>query len=118
MSGQAVGDHAERRPAVERVRVVPALDERAQQVADDGAAQLEGRVVPGGAVAVAVVHRLLLRVAAVLGVVAPAVAEVDATDERDVPLAVALVPDDEQLLVVRPEPVDALVEQHLARRRR
>ena len=40
---QPLQQHAVRRAPVERVRVVPALDERAQQVADHRTAQLEGR---------------------------------------------------------------------------
>jgi hypothetical protein len=56
---------------------------------------------------------LLLRVAEVSGVVATAVTQVDPADEGDIALDVAAVPDDEQLLVMRPEPRYPLVEQHL-----
>lgn len=48
------------------------------------------------------------------GVVTSAVAQVDATDVGDVPRRVVAVLDDEELLVVRAEEPDALVEQDLA----
>ncbi len=48
-----------------------------------------------------------------LGVVATAVAQIDPADEGDVPVGVPVVLDHEQLLVVRAEPADPLVQQHL-----
>ena len=52
----------------------------------------------------------------VLGVVSPAVGQVEAPDERDIPVRVVAPTDDEQLLVVRTEQGHPLVEQHLAAR--
>ena len=49
-----------------------------------------------------------------LGVVAAAVAQVDAAGERDVALRALRVPQDDELLVVRAAAPDPLVEQHLA----
>lgn len=49
-----------------------------------------------------------------IGVVAAAVAQVDAAGERDVPFRCALVSQHHELLVVRPAAPDPLVEQHLA----
>ena len=75
-AGEVLQEPAVRRAPVERVRVVPALDERAQHLPDDRPAQLEGRVVPRRPVSVAAVDRRLLGVAAVVGVVPAAVAQV------------------------------------------
>ena len=113
-AGQPLDKHPVRRPPVERMRVVPALDERAEQVAHDRPAQLEGGIVPWRAVAILGIHRRRLRVTAVVGVVAPAVAQVDPTDECDVTLRCPAVPDDEQFLMMRGEPRQPLVEQNLA----
>ena len=55
-----------------------------------------------------------LRVAAVVGVVAAAVAQVDPADERDVVAGVVAAADDDELLVVAPAAPDPLVEQDLA----
>ena len=63
-------------------------------------------------------HRLGLRVAAVLGVVAAAVAEVDAADEGDVQLGPARVAQDDELLVVRAAEPDPHVQQRTRRRPR
>ncbi|WP_367651772.1 hypothetical protein [Curtobacterium sp. MCPF17_052] len=95
------------------MRVVPALGEHGEHVGDDRAAELHRRVVPRGAVAVPGVHRDRLRVALVPGVVPTAVAQVDAADVGDVARRVVPVLDDEELLVVRAEEPDALVEEDL-----
>jgi len=55
-----------------------------------------------------------LPVAPVIGVVAAALVEVDAPDERDVLRRTARIADDDHLLVVAAEWQDPLVEQDLA----
>ena len=69
--------------------------------------------MPGGAAAVGVGEGLGLWIAAVVGVVAPAVAEVDAAEEGDVASRGVGVPDDDELLVVAAHRPDPLVEQYL-----
>ena len=51
-----------------------------------------------------------------VGVVASAVGEVDAADERDVVLGARPVPDDDELLVMRAQRAHPVVEQHLPAR--
>ena len=58
-------------------------------------------------------HLHRLRVAAVRRVVAAGMTQIDAPGERDVPLRRAGMPDDDQLLVMRPADTDALIQQHL-----
>ena len=99
---------------VERGRVVPPLGEGVEHVRDGRTADLRHRVVPRRGLAVPVVEGCCLRVAGVGGVVAPAVAQVDAADERDVLLGSALAAHDEELLVVRAALAHPLVEQRLA----
>ena len=91
---------------------------RAQQIPHHRAADLQRDVVPGRTGPVAPIHRRLLRIAQMARVVAAAVAQVDPADERDVRGRIVAMPDDEQLLVVRGQPADPLVEQHLAHRPR
>ena len=67
------------------VGIGPALGERVRHVVDGRSVQLELQVVPRRPFAVVLVVELHgLRIAEVPGVVAPAVAEVDPADERDV----------------------------------
>ncbi len=81
--------------------------------ADDRALQPQLHVVPRRMLAVALGHLHRLRVAAMRRVVAAGVAQVNAARERDVALGRAGMPDDDQLLVMRPAEPDALVQQHL-----
>ncbi|WP_211253476.1 hypothetical protein [Knoellia subterranea] len=99
---------------VERGRVVPALGERLENVGHGRSADLGHRVVPGRGRTVALVERRCLRIAVVVGVVASAVAEVDAAHEGDVVLWPALEADDDELLVVRPGAAHPLVEKGFA----
>ena len=69
-------------------------------------------VVPGGRRPVGRVHLLRLRIAEVALVVAAAVTQVDAADERDVLLGPAGVAQDHHLLVVRAGAPHALVQHH------
>ena len=100
----------------QRVGVLPALPEHGLGVPDRGSADRHLDVVPSGPRAVHRGHRKRLRVAAVLDVVAPAVAQVDAADEGDVVLGPVAVAQHHQLLVVRAEAADPHVEQALAAR--
>ena len=84
------------------------------EIADGRAADTDLDVVPRRALAVSLVEVLGLRVAAVLVIVAPPVAQVDAADERHVAGGIALVPDQDQLLMVGTGPSDPLVEKDLA----
>jgi hypothetical protein len=85
---------------VERGGVAPAFAERQVEGADHRAAQFQLYVVPRWVVAVRGRHLHRLRVAAVVGAVAAAVAQVDAAGERDVQLGAAGVAQDHHFLVV------------------
>ena len=98
---------------VEWRRVVPPLAERLDEIGDRRATDLGLHVVPRWAVAVPTVEGDRLRVAAVVVVVVPTVAEVDAPDERDGTAVVVAPVDDDQLLVMAAGPSDPLVEQDL-----
>ena len=98
----------------ERGAVLPPLAERRLDVVDRRPLDRHLDVVPGGGRAVGPrqVHRL--PVAVVLGVVAPAVAQVDAADVGDVAGRVLGVPDHDELLVVGAAGADPHVPQALA----
>jgi hypothetical protein len=100
--------------AGQRLAVLPALPEHRLDVADHRPAQRDHHVVPRRPRPVHRGHRLALRIAAVVGVVAAAVAEVDPADERDVELGPAGVPQHDELLVVRSAGAHPHVQQHLA----
>src|SRR5258705_4857879 len=93
--GEPLDDHPVRRPPIERVAVIPSLDEGAEQVADDRPAQRQRGIVPRCALAVPGIHRSLLRVPEVLRIVAALVRQVDAADERYIPLRVTPMPYDD-----------------------
>ena len=99
---------------VQRRRVVPALAERVEDVCHRGAADLGHRVVPRRGRAVPLVERRGLGIAGVGRVVATAVTEVDASDERDVVFWPALASYDQELLVVGPTAANSLVEERLS----
>ena len=99
---------------VERRRVLPALAERPREVADCGTVDLELNVMPWGSRPVARIEIDGLLVAPVALVVAAAVAQIDPTDERHVPVGRVAVADHEQLLVVAAVSAHTLVEQNLA----
>lgn len=82
-------------------------------VADGGATDRGLNVMPGWTWSVHLreVHRL--RVSAVVVVIVAAQAEIDPTDEGHVVCGLVRVPDDDELLVVRPGASGARVEQHL-----
>jgi len=95
------------------VRVLPALPEHGVGHGDGRSAYLQLDVVPGRTLAVGGRHRQRLRVTLVVRVIATGAAQVDTADEGDVPVGIAGVPDDHELLVMRPGKPDPLVEQHL-----
>ena len=80
---------------------------------------LDLHVVPRRSGTVAVIVELRgLRITAVVFVVVAAVAQVDATDERDVVGRIVRVADDDELLVMAAAAPHPLVEQDLVPRRR
>ncbi len=99
--------------AAQRGRVLPALPEHGLDVVDRRALDRDLDVVPGRRRAVLLGHLERLRVALVVGVVPPRVAQVDAADERDVPRRVVAVPDHHELLVVRAAGAHPHVQQRL-----
>jgi hypothetical protein len=105
--------HPIRRPPIERVTVIPPLDEGAKQVTDDRSPQLQSSIVPRRPLAVPAIHRRLLRIPEMLPVIAALVRQVDTADKSDIPPRFAPMPHDEQLLMVRGQPSYPLVEQHL-----
>ena len=110
--GQPVLGPAQR-AAAERRRVLPPFPEHGLDVDDGRPADRSLDVVPRRVVAVLLGQDLGLRVAVVLGVVAPGVAQVDPADVGDVPGLVVTVADDEHLLVVGAAEPDPHVEQRL-----
>lgn len=100
-------------PGVGVGRVLPALAEHRVQRVHRRPANLQLDVVPGRAFTVGARHRECLRVAAVRGVVPPAVAEIDAAGEGDVPPGIVVVAEDDELLVVAAATAYPLVQDHL-----
>ena len=100
--------------AIQGIGVVPPFGEDVQKVAYHRTVQFECGIVPRRSAAVAGIHGQRLWISGVLGVVPAAVTEVDAADERDVLRRTIAVPDDEQLLVMRPEYPDSLIQQYLS----
>ena len=112
---EALDELAPRNAAVERRRVVPPLGEGERDVLHDGAAQLHLEVVPGRARAVVRRGQIgALRVAAMVGAVVVAVAEIDPTDERDIVGGRIRSQEDHDLLVEAAEVPDAVVEPDVA----
>jgi hypothetical protein len=102
------------RIAAQRCGVVPSLAEHRLDIADRWASDPHLGVVPRGAWPVHRGHRLALRIPEVARVVVPAVAQVDATHERDVEILTAGMADDHELLMVRTTGTHSHVEQALA----
>ncbi len=103
-----------RAPTFDRQRIVPSFPERCREVAHGRASDLRLHVVPRRAFPVALIDVLGLRVAAMVDVVAAAVTQIDAADERDVAVGVGRSMQDDQLLVMRPRAAHPLVKQDLA----
>ena len=89
------------RVGVQRRRIVPPFPEGGVQPADDRALQGQLHVVPRRVQSVADAHGYRLWITVVGRVVAAAVAQVDAADERHVALRRPRMPDHDQLLVMR-----------------
>jgi len=100
--------------APEGRRIRPALAEDLRQVADGGPPDLQLHVVPGRAGPVSIVHPDRLRITLVLFVVAPPVEQVNPAHEGDVVAWPVGPVKQHDLLVVRAEPADPLIEENLA----
>ena len=98
---------------VERGRVFPSLPERPGQIGDSRATYLQLDVMPRWARSIAGIEVDRLRVTIVGLVVAPAVTQVDPTDEGDIVIRRIRVAGDEQFLVVASVASHPLVEQDL-----
>ena len=83
-AGEAVAEHRDRIAQAQQGRIRPAFPERGVHHGHRRPADLRLHVVPRRTVTVAAGHPHRLRVTVVLAVVAPAVAQVDAADERDI----------------------------------
>jgi hypothetical protein len=94
--------------------VIPPLAEAEVQVPDCRPLDRELGVVPRRPIAIHRRHGLMLSVTVMVGVVAPAVAQVDAADKSNVVFRSARVPNDDELLVVGAAKPHALVEQDLS----
>ena len=109
---QQVVQDAERITA-QPASVFPALAERELKVAHRRTLDRELSVVPWRPWPVHGRHRLALPVAFVVLLVAPAVAEVDATDESNIAFGVSRMPKHDKFLMVRAAKSHSLVEQDL-----
>ena len=92
---------------------MPALAECRVEGTDRRSLNPQLYVMPWRMLAVLLGHLHRLRIAAVRGVVAARMTQIDAPDERDVSLRFTGMPDHHQLLVMRPADADSLIEQHL-----
>ena len=99
-----------------RGRVLPPLAEGLLRLPHHRTPQLQLDVVVGGVGSVDGIGSHALPIATVIGVVAAAVVEVDAADERHIVLGTARMADDDHLLVVAAEREHPLVQQHLTAR--
>jgi hypothetical protein len=106
--------HDPDRIATERASIIPPFAEAEFQVSDGRALDRDLSVMPGRSFPVHRRHGLALLVAMMVGVIAPAVAQVDATDEGNVAITPSGVADHDELLVMRAAEPDPLVEEDLA----
>ena len=116
LAGEPGKSRAQRVAMVERGRVVPPLAEGEGEIPDRRALDLELDVVPRRPFAVPVVDVDGLGIAPVVLVVVAAVAQIDAADEADVIVLPARVPQQDELLMMRPAPAHPFVEQDLGAR--
>ena len=110
-----VGNHVPGQPR-HRCRVLPPLAEGLLRLPHHRTLQLQLHVVVGGVGSVDGIGSHALPIATVIGVVAAAVVEVDAAEERHIVLGTAGMADDDHLLVVAAERKHPLVQQHLTAR--
>ncbi|HEY6678038.1 MAG TPA: hypothetical protein VI411_03950, partial [Actinomycetota bacterium] len=96
---------------LERGLIVPPFAERLHEIGDGRTVNLGLYVVPRRSRAECGVDHLSLRVAFMALVVATPVAEVDATDEGEILIAVGRVQEQHQFLVVRSAAPDTRVQE-------
>ncbi len=102
-----------RRTPVQRMRIVPPLHERPQQITNHRPADLQSNIVPRRPIAVPRIHRRLLRIPQMPGIVPALVTQIDPAHEGHVPRRITPMPDHEQFLMMGRQPPDPLIEQHL-----
>jgi hypothetical protein len=98
----------------ERAWIIPPFPEAEFQVSDGRTLDRDLSVMPGRPFAVHRRHGLTLLVAMMVGVIAPAVAQVDATNEGNVAVTVSWVADHDELLVMGAAKPHTLVEKDFA----
>jgi hypothetical protein len=106
--------HDAERISAERAWVIPPFAERELEIAHGRPLDRKLSVMPRRPGPIDRRHRLALTVSMMHFLIAPAVAEVDASNKSDVALGLLSVTDDNHLLVMRPAPPHSLVEQNLA----
>jgi hypothetical protein len=100
--------------AAERACVIPSLAEAELKVANGRTVDRKLGVMPGRGSPIHRRHRLTLRIAGMILVVAPAVTQIDAPDESNVSCGPSCVANDYKLLVVGAAEPDTLVKKDLA----
>jgi hypothetical protein len=98
----------------ERAVVVPPFAEVEVEITHRGTLDRDLDVVPWRSPSIHGSHLLRLDITTVDGVVPPAVAQVDATDKRNVPLGRRRVARNDELLMVGAAQADTLVQEDLA----
>ena len=98
----------------ERGSVLPALAKRLDEVRDRRPTNGGLDVVPRWAGAIRGLESLGLRVPLVATVVPSSVTQVDASDERNVVLGTGGMQQDDEFLMVRSEPSNSRIQQHLS----
>src|ERR1700680_4026253 len=87
--------------ATDRAWVVPAFSEAELEISHRRTLDRDLSVMPLWPRPIDGRHRLMLRIAEVIHVVAPAVTQIDSTDKRDIVLSARRMADQDQLLVMR-----------------
>src|ERR1700694_5110570 len=93
--------------------VIPAFAKTEFQIPYGRPLDCQLRVMPRRSRPVHRSHLLVLPVAVMVGIVAPAVAQVDASNKGNVAFRLFGMADDDELLVMGAAQAHALVEQHL-----
>ena len=105
--------HEAERIAAERAMVIPTFTKTEFQIPYCRPMDRQLRVMPRGSRPIYRSHFLMLPVAVMVGIVAPAVAQVDASNKGDVAFSLFRMADDDELLVMGAAKAHTLVEQHL-----
>ena len=111
-----VAQHVMQNPegiAAQRASVIPSFAEAEFEVSDGGTLDRELGVMPGRSRSIDRRHRLVLPVAVVVGIVAPAVAQVDAAHEGNIALSPSCMADHDEFLVMGTAESHPLVEKNL-----